>query len=52
MCSEDGVVGLDNRSRNFFGRVDTELELALLAVINGQTFHEKSSETRTSATAK
>lgn len=37
---EDGVVRLDNRCGDLRGRVDTELQLALLAVVDGQTLHQ------------
>jgi len=49
MCSEDGVVGLNHSSRNLGSGVDGELELGLLAVIDGKTFHEQRSESRSSA---
>lgn len=50
--SEDRVVGLDNRGGDLRSRVDTELELALLAVVDGQTLHEESTETRTGTTTE
>lgn len=49
---EDGVVGLDNGGSGLRSRVDAELELALLAVVNGQTLHEKSTETRSGTTTE
>lgn len=49
---EDGVVWLNDSVCNLRGRVDRELELALLAIVDGQTLHKKSTETRTCATAK
>jgi hypothetical protein len=38
---EDGVIGLDHGSGHLRGRIDTELQLGLFAIINGETFHEK-----------
>ena len=43
---EDGVVRLHNRRGDLWGRVDTELQLALLAVVDGETLHQQSTETR------
>jgi hypothetical protein len=43
---QDGVVRLDDRSGCLRGRVDAELQLALLAVVNRQTLHQKGTETR------
>jgi hypothetical protein len=44
---EDGVVWLDDRGGDLRRRVDTELELALLAVVDGQTLHQQGTETGT-----
>lgn len=49
---QDGVVGLNDGGRHLGGRVDGELELALLSVVDGQTLHQQSSETGTSSTTK
>ena len=49
---EDGVVGLDNRGGDLRGRVDTELELALLAVVDGEALHEEGTETGTGTTTE
>lgn len=49
---QDGVVGLNNSSRNARGRVDGELELGLLAVLGGKALQEQSTEAGTSATAE
>ena len=49
---EDGVVWLDDRGGGLWGWVDAELELALLAVVDRQTLHEKSSETRSGSTTE
>lgn len=49
---EDGVVRLDNRCGDLRGRVDTELQLALLAVVDGETLHQESTETRTSTSTE
>jgi hypothetical protein len=43
---EDRVVGLDDRGGDLRGGVDTELELALLAVVDGQALHKEGTETR------
>jgi len=52
VSGEDGVVGLDDRGGDLRSRVDTELELALLAVVDGQALHEESTETGTSTTTE
>jgi hypothetical protein len=39
VSGEDGVVRLNNRGGGLGSRVDTELQLALLAVVHGQTLH-------------
>ena len=49
---EDGVVGLNDGGGRLRRRVDGELELALLAVVDGQTLHQQSTETRTSTTTE
>ena len=49
---EDGVVGLDNGGGDLRSRVDTELELALLAVVDGETLHEEGTETGTGTTTE
>lgn len=45
---QDGVVRLDNRCCCLRSRVDAELQLALLAVVNRQALHQQSTEARTS----
>jgi hypothetical protein len=49
---QDGVVWLNNGCGDLGCWVDTELQLALLAIVNGQTLHEQSSEARPSSTAE
>lgn len=49
---KDRVVRLNNSDGSLRSRVDTELQLALLAVVDGQALHEESAETRTGTTAK
>jgi hypothetical protein len=44
---KDRVVRLNDRSCGLRGRVDAELELALLAVVHRETLHQQSTETRT-----
>jgi hypothetical protein len=52
VCGEDGVVWLDDGGCDLRSWIDTELELALLAVIDGQTLHQQGTETRAGTTAK
>jgi hypothetical protein len=49
---KDGVVWLNNGGGGLRSWVDTELELALLSVVNGETLHEKSTKTRTGSTTE
>jgi len=49
---EDGVVWLNNGCGNLGSWVDTELELALLAVVDGQTLHQQGTETGTSSSTE
>ena len=49
---EDRVVRLDNGGGNLGCRVDTELKLALLAVVDGQTLHQKGTKTGTCSTTE
>lgn len=49
---QDGVVGLNDRGGNLGSRVDGELQLALLAVVDGEALHKESTETGTSTTTK
>lgn len=49
---EDGIVGLDDGGRNTRSGVDREFELALLAVIGGQTLEEEGTEAGTGTTTK
>lgn len=52
MGSQDGVVWLDNGCGDLGCWVDAELQLALLAIIDGQTLHEQSSKARSSSTTE
>jgi hypothetical protein len=52
VSGKDGVVWLDDRGGDLWGWVDTEFQLALLAVVNRQTFHEESTETRAGTTTE
>jgi len=52
MGSKNGVVGFDNSSGDLRSWVNTELKLAFLAVVDGQTFHQKSTKTRSSTTTE
>jgi len=49
---QNGVVGLNNGGGVLGSRVNTELQLGLLAVVDGQTLHQKSTETGTSTTTE
>lgn len=49
---ENGVVGLDDGSRDTGRWVDGELELALLGVVSSKTFEKKGTETGSSTTAE
>lgn len=49
---KDRVVGLDNRGSGLWRRVDDELQLALLAIIDRKTLHQQSTEARTSTTTE
>lgn len=49
---QDGVVRLNDGGGNSGSRVDAELELALLAVVDGETLHEESAKTGTGTTTE
>lgn len=49
---QDGVVRLDDGGRDTGGRVDGELELALLAIVGRQALQEQGTKTRASTTTK
>uniref|UniRef100_G1PAP9 Uncharacterized protein n=1 Tax=Myotis lucifugus TaxID=59463 RepID=G1PAP9_MYOLU len=49
---EDGVVGLNYSCGDLGGWVNGELQLGLLAIIDGETFHQQGGEPRTSAPTK
>lgn len=52
MGGEDGVVRLNNGGGGLRSGVNAELELALLSVVDRQTLHQQSAETRTGTTTK
>lgn len=52
MCGEDRVVRLHHRCCNRGSWIDAEFQLGLLAVIDRETLHQKSSKARSSSTAK
>ena len=52
MGSQDRVVWLDNGCGDLRCWVDAELQLALLAIIDGQTLHQQSSKARSSSTTE
>jgi hypothetical protein len=49
---KDGVVWLNNGGSSLRCGVNTELQLDLLAEVDGQTLHEKGTETRSSSTTE
>ena len=49
---QDRVVRLDDGDGCLRSRVDAELQLALLAVVDGQALHKESAETRAGTTAE
>ena len=52
VCGENRVVGLDNLRRGLRGRVDAELEFALLAIVDRETLHQQSTKARAGAAAE
>ena len=52
MSGEDGVVWLYNGGGGLRSWVNAEFQLDLLAEVDGQTFHEKSTKTRSSSTTE
>jgi hypothetical protein len=49
---QDGVVWLNNRGCGLRSRVNAELQLDLLAKVDRETLHEKSTESGTSSTSE
>jgi len=49
---EDGVVWLNDRGGDLRRRVDTELELALLSVVDRQTLHQQGTEAGTGSSTE
>ena len=49
---QDGVVGLDDRGGDLRGGIDAELELALLAIVDGQALHDQGAEAGAGAAAE
>ena len=52
VSGQDGVVGLNHGGGDLGSWVDGELQLGLLTVVYGQTFHQEGGETRSSATTE
>ena len=52
MGGQDSIVGFHNSSGHLGSRVDRELQLGLLAIVNREAFHQEGSESRSGATAK
>ena len=49
---EDGVVWLDDGCSDLWGRIDTELKFALLAVVDRETLHQQGAEARPGASSE
>uniref|UniRef100_A0A1I8IN25 CTP_transf_like domain-containing protein n=1 Tax=Macrostomum lignano TaxID=282301 RepID=A0A1I8IN25_9PLAT len=49
---QDGVVGLHHGGGNLRGRIDGELQLGLLAIVNGQALHQQGGEAGAGAAAE
>jgi len=52
VSGQDGVVGLNNSGGDLGGWVDGKLQFRLLAVVDGQTLHEKGGESGSGATTE
>ena len=52
MGGQDGIVGLDNSSRDLGSRVDREFKFGFFAIVNRETLHQERGEARSSATTK
>jgi hypothetical protein len=52
MGCKNRVVWLNNGGCGLWSRVDAEFQLALLAIVDGQTLHKESTEARSSSTTK
>merc|ERR1711990_1212309 len=52
MSSQNRVVRLDHSGGDLRSRVDCELKLGLLAVVNGKTFHHQGSKSRAGSSSK
>lgn len=52
VSSQNGVIWLDNGCSNLRRRIDTEFELALLAVVDRETLHQQRTEAGPSATTE
>ena len=52
MCGQNRVVRLNDRCSDLRSRIDAELQLALLAVIDGEALHEESTKSRPSTTTE
>lgn len=52
VCRQDRVVGLNDRIRHFRGRVDTEFQFGLLAVVGRKALKKESTETRPGTTTE
>ena len=52
MSCQDRIVGLNHSSCHLRSRIDAELQLRLLAIVNGESFHEQRGESWSSASSK
>jgi hypothetical protein len=51
MSRQDGVVRFHNGSRDLRGRIDTEVQLGLLSIIDGETFQKQRTKSRSSSSS-
>lgn len=52
VCGENRVVWLNDGGGSLRSGINTEFQLALLAVVDGETLHQESTETRTGTTTE
>jgi len=52
VCGENRVVGLNDGGGSLRSGINTEFQLALLAIVDGETLHQEGTETRTGTTTE
>ena len=52
MGGQNSIVGFDDSGSNLGSRIDGEFKFGFFAIINGETFHKKGGESRSSATTE